>query len=66
MRSVSSVFWSLHNGLPRKAPGSDRTTREVLDVFGVSPGQRAVDVDCGLGRSALVLATAGLAYHPES
>ncbi len=62
---MSGVFWSLHNGLPRKAPGSDRTTREMLDVFGVSPGQRAVDIDFGLGRLALVLAAAGLAYHPE-
>ena len=60
MRSVSDIFWSLHSGLPRQAPGSDRTTRAMLDVLGTSAGQRAVDVGCGPGRSALVLAAAGL------
>jgi len=53
-------FWSLHAGLPRQAPGSDATTRAMLDALGARPGQRAVDVGCGPGRSALVLAAAGL------
>jgi SAM-dependent methyltransferase len=58
--TAADVFWALHSELPREGVGSDRTTRELLDLAGPLPARpRAVDVGCGPGRSALVLAEAG-------
>lgn len=58
--SAADVFWALHSDLPREGVGSDRTTRELLELAGPLPVRpRAVDVGCGPGRSALVLAEAG-------
>ncbi len=57
---MSALFWSLHAALPRQAPGSDATTRAMLEVLGTPAGARAVDVGCGPGRSSLVLAAAGI------
>ncbi len=57
---MSESFWSLQAGLPRQSPGSDATTRAMLDALGARAGQRAVDVGCGPGRASLVLADAGL------
>ncbi|MGY1711520.1 class I SAM-dependent methyltransferase [Geodermatophilus sp. SYSU D00758] len=58
---AAAVFWALHRDLPREAPGSDATTRALLDLAGPPPpGARAVDIGCGPGRSAAVLAEAGL------
>ncbi|MFG2616231.1 GNAT family N-acetyltransferase [Streptomyces sp. NPDC048507] len=56
----------LHHGLPRQAPGSDATTRRLLSLCGPLPERpRVLDVGCGPGRSALLLAAeaggAGLA-----
>lgn len=60
MSTLSDVFWALHSDLPREGVGSDRTTRELLELAGPLPANpRAVDVGCGPGRSALVLAEAG-------
>lgn len=54
------AFWTLHADLPREGPGSDATTRLLLDLAGPLPERpRALDVGCGPGRSALVLATEG-------
>ena len=59
--SAEETFWRLHDGLPRQAPGSDASTRALLDLAGPpAPDGRAMDIGCGPGRSALVLATAGL------
>ncbi|MET9607713.1 bifunctional class I SAM-dependent methyltransferase/N-acetyltransferase [Streptomyces sp. NPDC006512] len=56
----------LHGGLPRQAPGSDATTRRLLSLCGPLPERpRVLDLGCGPGRSALLLAAeaggAGLA-----
>ncbi|UQX05228.1 bifunctional class I SAM-dependent methyltransferase/N-acetyltransferase [Streptomyces sp. RerS4] len=56
----------LHRGLPRQSPGSDASTRHLLSLCGPLPARpRVLDVGCGPGRSALLLAAeaggAGLA-----
>jgi ubiquinone/menaquinone biosynthesis C-methylase UbiE len=52
-----TAFFTLFGGLPRQAPGSDRTTRELLRLAGPLPDRpQALDVGCGPGRSTLVLA----------
>jgi SAM-dependent methyltransferase len=56
---AAEVFWALHTDLPREGVGSDATTRELLEPARPLPGDRALDVACGPGRSALVLADAG-------
>ncbi|MFJ3836766.1 GNAT family N-acetyltransferase [Streptomyces sp. NPDC054904] len=56
----------LHRGLPRQSPGSDASTRRLLSLCGPLPERpRVLDIGCGPGRSALLLAAeaggAGLA-----
>ncbi|QFZ73239.1 methyltransferase domain-containing protein [Streptomyces fagopyri] len=51
------AFFALHHGLPRQAPGSDATTRHLLSLAGPLPDRpRVLDLGCGPGRSALLLA----------
>jgi SAM-dependent methyltransferase len=57
---AAEAFWALHTDLPREGVGSDATTRALLDLARPLPGDRALDIACGPGRSALVLADAGL------
>jgi len=57
---AAEVFWALHTDLPREGVGSDATTRELLDLARPLSGSRALDIACGPGRSALVLAEEGL------
>ena len=57
---AAELFWTLHDDLPREGVGSDATTRDLLELARPLPGDRALDVACGPGRSALVLADAGL------
>ncbi|MEU3477961.1 bifunctional class I SAM-dependent methyltransferase/N-acetyltransferase [Streptomyces sp. NPDC033754] len=50
-------FFALHHGLPRQGPGSDTTTRRLLALVGRLPERpRVLDLGCGPGRSALLLA----------
>ncbi|NIH79168.1 class I SAM-dependent methyltransferase [Amycolatopsis viridis] len=57
---MTEAFFALFSGLPRQGPGSDATTRRLLDLAGPLPARaRALDLGCGPGRSALVLAKAG-------
>jgi SAM-dependent methyltransferase len=56
---ATEVFWTLHSDLPRVGVGSDATTRALLELARPLPGDRALDIACGPGRSALVLAGAG-------
>ncbi|MFD9338361.1 GNAT family N-acetyltransferase [Streptomyces sp. NPDC060028] len=51
------AFYTLHRGLPRQAPGSDASTRRLLSLCGRLPERpRILDLGCGPGRSALLLA----------
>ena len=52
-----NAFFTLRHGLPRQAPGSDATTRHLLSLAGPLPAHpRVLDLGCGPGRSALLLA----------
>ncbi|NBM19390.1 methyltransferase domain-containing protein [Streptomyces sp. GC420] len=54
---MSDAFFTLHHGLPRQGPGSDATTRRLLASAGpLPPRPRILDLGCGPGRSALLLA----------
>lgn len=54
---VFAAFMELHRGLPRQSPGSDTTTRHLLSLCGPLPERpRVLDIGCGPGRSALLLA----------
>ncbi|MFC7303588.1 GNAT family N-acetyltransferase [Streptomyces monticola] len=51
------AFFALHHGLPRQGPGSDATTRHLLSLTGPLPERpRVLDLGCGPGRAALLLA----------
>jgi predicted N-acetyltransferase YhbS/ubiquinone/menaquinone biosynthesis C-methylase UbiE len=51
------AFFSLHHHLPRQSPGSDATTRWLLARTGPLPHRpRVLDLGCGPGRAALLLA----------
>ncbi|WP_250548553.1 SAM-dependent methyltransferase [Pseudonocardia sp. H11422] len=55
--AIEDVFWRLHDGLPRQAPGSDATTRALLRLARQLPPQpRTLDIGSGPGRATLVLA----------
>jgi SAM-dependent methyltransferase len=50
-------MFRLFEGLPRQGPGSDACTREALRRLGALPAApRVLDLGCGSGRAALVLA----------
>lgn len=53
----TEAFFSLHHNLPRQSPGSDATTRRLLELTGPLPRRpRVLDLGCGPGRAALLLA----------
>ncbi|MEU7070483.1 bifunctional class I SAM-dependent methyltransferase/N-acetyltransferase [Streptomyces narbonensis] len=55
--ALHDAFFALHHGLPRQGPGSDSTTRRLLALAGRLPERpRVLDLGCGPGRSALLLA----------
>ncbi|WP_030763394.1 bifunctional class I SAM-dependent methyltransferase/N-acetyltransferase [Streptomyces sp. NRRL F-2664] len=59
------AFLTLHHGLPRQAPGSDASTRRLLSLCGPLPARpRVLDLGCGPGRSALLLAAEAGASAP--
>ncbi|MFD9497818.1 GNAT family N-acetyltransferase [Streptomyces sp. NPDC060035] len=52
-----NAFFELHHRLPRQSPGSDATTRQLLALAGPQPDRpRVLDLGCGPGRAALLLA----------
>lgn len=51
------AFIAMHRGLPRQSPGSESTTRHLLSLCGPLPERpRVLDLGCGPGPSALLLA----------
>ncbi|MFI6296541.1 class I SAM-dependent methyltransferase [Nonomuraea sp. NPDC050790] len=57
--AMLNALFTLHHDLPRQGPGSDETTRRLLALAGPVPDRpKALDLGCGPGRSALVLAEA--------
>ncbi|MFJ7957482.1 GNAT family N-acetyltransferase [Streptomyces sp. NPDC096319] len=55
--ALHDSFFALHHGLPRQGPGSDTTTRRLLALAGTLPEHpRVLDLGCGPGRAALLLA----------
>ncbi len=55
--SRTEAFFTLHHRLPRQSPGSDATTRRLLALVGPLPDRpRVLDLGCGPGRAALLLA----------
>ena len=49
--------FKLHSGLPREGPGNDASTRMAISKLpSLSPSPRVIDLGCGPGRQALVLA----------
>ena len=51
------AFWRAHDGLPREAPGSERTTRLLLEMCGPLPAEtRIADIGCGTGPATVALA----------
>ncbi|MFD7627461.1 GNAT family N-acetyltransferase [Streptomyces sp. NPDC059851] len=64
--ALTSAFFALHRGLPRQAPGSAETTRHLLSLCGPLPERpRVLDLGCGPGRSALLLAAEAGAHGAE-
>ncbi|WP_405422133.1 GNAT family N-acetyltransferase [Streptomyces erythrochromogenes] len=60
------AFLTLHHGLPRQAPGSDASTRALLSLCGPLPARpRVLDLGCGPGRSALLLAAEAGGHGPD-
>ncbi|MFJ9575950.1 GNAT family N-acetyltransferase [Streptomyces sp. NPDC101191] len=56
-QALHDAFFALHHGLPRQGPGSDTTTRRLLALADPLPARpRVLDLGCGPGRSALLLA----------
>ncbi|MFF0446617.1 GNAT family N-acetyltransferase [Streptomyces sp. NPDC004609] len=52
---VTRAFFTLYDGVPRQGPGSDTTTRRLLEAAGPLPERPRV-LEAGCGRSALLLA----------
>ncbi|MCT2593176.1 bifunctional class I SAM-dependent methyltransferase/N-acetyltransferase [Streptomyces sp. N2-109] len=60
---VTEALLALHHDLPRQGPGSDATTRRMLEVAGPLPERpRVLDAGCGPGRSTLLLAEEAVAH----
>lgn len=56
------IFWRIHSGLPREAPGSEASTRRAFAMLPPLPdGARILDIGCGPGAQTLTLASASQA-----
>ncbi|OEU95486.1 class I SAM-dependent methyltransferase [Streptomyces oceani] len=54
---VLEASLTIHRDLPRQGPGSDATTRALFALAGpLPPSPRVLDLGCGPGRAALLLA----------
>jgi SAM-dependent methyltransferase len=54
---MSDIFFEIHSGLPREAPGDDASTARALGLVSGLPARADIlDVGCGPGAQTLVLA----------
>ncbi len=53
-----SVFWEIHSGLPREAPGDDESSVRALRLMHDLPAApRILDIGCGPGAQTIALAS---------
>ncbi len=50
------LFFAIHDGLPRQAPGSRATTAQALEMTGLKGAIDVLDIGCGPGMHTLHLA----------
>ncbi len=50
------VFFEIHSGLPREAPGDDDSTRRALKACALPPAAGILDIGCGPGAQTIVAA----------
>ncbi len=54
-----ALFFEIHSGLPREAPGSESSTLRALKMLAeLPPSPKILDIGCGPGAQSLVLARA--------
>ena len=58
------LFFSVHQNLPREAPGSTAVTLHALSMTNTPTQARVLDIGCGPGHHTLTLASA-LSHHPR-
>jgi SAM-dependent methyltransferase len=57
------VFFEIHSGLPREAPGEEASTERALDSLPpLGPGARVLDLGCGPGSATPLLARRADSY----
>lgn len=58
----NEIFWQVHRGLPREAPGDDDSTLRAFSMLEGLPSPAAIlDIGCGPGAQTLALARASRA-----
>lgn len=59
-----SIFFEIHDGIPREGPGDDASTlRAYRMLSGLPENPRILDIGCGPGRQTIVLAQANPKAH---
>lgn len=54
---AQAIFWEIHSGLTREAPGDARSTRQAFSLMSDLPIRpKILDIGCGPGSQTLVLA----------
>ena len=51
------LFFEVHQGLPREAPGSDADTQRAIELLPRMEAPRILDIGCGPGAQTLILAS---------
>lgn len=56
-RMTNEIFFEVHSGLPREAPGDDASTLRALKMMAdLPPSPRILDIGCGPGAQSILLA----------
>jgi len=54
---MPKIFWEIHNSLPRKGPGDNKSTRKAYKMLKELPeNPRILDIGCGPGMQTIELA----------